>query len=77
MTEADLIAERDALLGIAQGLSPREMRASADPRVRIRASHVVSDRVHRGGWDRERAETTPTGQKRGPKGRNERRGETT
>ncbi len=54
-------AERAALH--AQRPSPREMRTSADPRVRDRASHIVSERVH-DGWDRERAETTPVRPKR-------------
>ena len=78
MTPADLIAERDALLGIAQEPSPRELMAAhpryspAYERGRKCAANRVSD-----GWSREAAETMPIGQKRGPKGRNERRGETT
>jgi len=68
MTEADLLAERDALLGIAQGLSPRAIM-TLYPRWSLefrRGYRCVYDRV-RHGWDRIAAEEVPMGQKRGPK----------
>lgn len=68
MTPADLIAERDALLGIAQEPSPRalmEMHPRWSPEFR-RGYRCVYDRV-RHGWDRVAAEEVPMGQKRGPK----------
>ena len=40
MTPADLLAERDALLGIAQGMRPVDMLA--DPATRVQAQRLVA-----------------------------------
>lgn len=64
-SEADLLAERDALLGIAQGPRPVDLLASS-PTDRHRAQRVIACRLA-DGWSRDRALDTPIGQKRGPK----------